>query len=485
MRLDIKGVEQADRPGASRSYRFASSSAPGIVLVLDIAALLIAAGLAFAICVKARQPVMEYYFFASVFISFITIYLLRDSRMYEMNAIMRPLSRSDVVMVSVGSAFLFFFAMAMSLKAGDIYSMRWVYWFLGLSILLLCMGRVAIKYVLLALARMGVVGRSLVVFGTRPQASRFVERLQHLSPFFTDIRGVFLEDEGTAGESRLGGLPLLGGPQDLMAYVRAEQVDDVVVAMPWSDDGALTRVVDDLKELPVNVYISMDLAGYVLEFRPVVGQLNQLPLFEIVQRPISGWHYVLKRIEDYVLATFLAIVLSPLMALIALAIKLDSPGPVFFMQKRLGFNNEVFEIYKFRSMYHGPDPGRDFKQAQKDDPRITRVGRILRRVSLDELPQLFNVLDGSMSLVGPRPHALRHNEEYGRKIRGYFARHRVKPGITGWAQVKGFRGETETISKMEQRVKHDVYYAENWSLLFDLRILVMTVIVVLFQKNAY
>jgi putative colanic acid biosynthesis UDP-glucose lipid carrier transferase len=170
---------------------------------------------------------------------------------------------------------------------------------------------------------------------------------------------------------------------------------------------------------------------------------------------------------------------------VAIAIKLDTPGPVFFKQRRLGFNNREFEIYKFRSMRHRAQPEARTPQASRNDPRITRVGRIIRKTSIDELPQLFNVLNGTMSLVGPRPHALDHNEEYSRQIRGYFARHKVKPGITGWAQVNGLRGETETLDKMEARIRHDVYYAENWSLFFDIRILIQTVLVVLFQRSAY
>jgi exopolysaccharide biosynthesis polyprenyl glycosylphosphotransferase len=210
-----------------------------------------------------------------------------------------------------------------------------------------------------------------------------------------------------------------------------------------------------------------------------------MPLFEVVQRPISGWGTILKAVEDYVLGTLLVVALSPLLLAIAVAIKLDSPGPVFFTQPRLGFNNRTFRIFKFRSMYHRKVPERRVQQASRGDPRVTRVGRFIRRTSLDELPQLFNVLNGTMSLVGPRPHAISHNEDYGARIRGYFARHKVKPGITGWAQINNLRGETETLCKMEARVRHDIYYAENWSLLFDLRILIVTVFVVLFQKSAY
>ncbi len=173
------------------------------------------------------------------------------------------------------------------------------------------------------------------------------------------------------------------------------------------------------------------------------------------------------------------------MAVIALAIKLDSSGPVLFRQKRYGFSNQIFDIYKFRTMRNEPECVGRTVQATRDDPRVTRLGRILRSMSLDELPQLFNVLNGTMSLVGPRPHAIDHNEEYSKSIRGYFARHRVKPGLTGWAQVNGLRGETKTVEAMEARVKHDIYYVENWSLFFDLQILAMTAIICLTRRNAY
>jgi putative colanic acid biosynthesis UDP-glucose lipid carrier transferase len=182
----------------------------------------------------------------------------------------------------------------------------------------------------------------------------------------------------------------------------------------------------------------------------------------------------------------LIIVLVPVMILIALLIRLESKGPVLFRQERYGFANRRFHIYKFRTMFQRTVGEETITiQASKNDPRVTRIGRILRRFSLDELPQLFNVLNGTMSLVGPRPHAVDHNEAYAQQIRGYFARHRVKPGLTGWAQVNGFRGETKTLAAMEARVKYDIYYVENWTLLFDLKILVMTAGVCLTGRNAY
>jgi len=208
-------------------------------------------------------------------------------------------------------------------------------------------------------------------------------------------------------------------------------------------------------------------------------------MIEVVDSPLSGFKIAIKALEDRILGSLLLVAFSPVLLLVALAIRLESKGPILFRQKRYGYNNQIFEIYKFRSMYHDGKQRPVTVQASKDDPRITRVGKFIRRTSLDELPQLFNVVSGCMSLVGPRPHAVDHNEEYSELIDGYFARHKVKPGITGWAQVKGFRGETDTLEKMEARVNYDTYYVENWSLFFDLQILAMTAFVGFINKNAY
>ena len=197
------------------------------------------------------------------------------------------------------------------------------------------------------------------------------------------------------------------------------------------------------------------------------------------------WAPVAKRAEDLVLGIALLVLTLPLMVAIAIAIRLDTPGPALFRQKRRGLNNRPFDILKFRTMVYMPGPELAVPQAQRHDPRVTRVGRVLRRTSLDELPQLFNVLKGEMSLVGPRPHALAHDERYGALIAGYADRHRVPPGITGWAQVHGYRGETDTLEKMQRRVDHDLAYLVNRSLLLDLRILVLTVRTVWRDRNAY
>lgn len=422
--------------------------------------------------------------FTVIFIALGYLALANYAKLYTVNAIMRPVSRADDVMVAILTAVFLFFGMALSLDAADDYAREEVALFAIGSFVALVAMRVAAHRVLARLARRGVISRSMVVLGTGEQAQRLLIRLRRLNPYFVNVIGAFRLTPADA-ETAAPEMPMLGDAQDLIAYARARKVDDIVIAMPWSGGADLTTIIEKLKELPVNVHLSTDLVGYELALRPVMGAVEELSVFEVLRRPISGWSSAFKAIEDYVIASLVLLIVAPLMALIAVAIRLDSPGPVFFMQKRLGFNNKVFLIYKFRSMRHGPINDADVKQVSRRDPRVTRVGRIIRATSLDELPQLLNVLNGTMSLVGPRPHALYHNEEFGRAIRGYFARHKVKPGITGWAQVNGLRGETETVEKMEARIRHDIYYADNWSLFFDLKILVMTAFVFLFQRSAY
>jgi putative colanic acid biosysnthesis UDP-glucose lipid carrier transferase len=215
-----------------------------------------------------------------------------------------------------------------------------------------------------------------------------------------------------------------------------------------------------------------------------VREIAGIPVLTLSETPLTGTRLFLKALEDFVLGGLIMILIAPILLVVALAIKMDSPGPVFFRQQRMGWNGKIFKIWKFRSMHvHLPENG-VIQQAQKNDPRVTRVGAFIRRTSLDELPQIFNVLRGEMSLVGPRPHAIQHDQEYSQRISDYFARHNIKPGITGLAQVRGFRGETKNIEQMIQRVESDIEYINNWSLWLDLTILVRTTSAFT-GKNAY
>jgi Undecaprenyl-phosphate glucose phosphotransferase len=258
------------------------------------------------------------------------------------------------------------------------------------------------------------------------------------------------------------------------------------VSLPITAEKRLLQLLKKLWVLPVDIRLSAH--NNQLRFRPrTYSYIGNVPFIDITDKPIADWDHVKKWLFDKIVTGLALIVLAPVMAAIAIGVKLDSKGPVLFRQKRQGFNNELIDVLKFRSMYVDSADADASRLVTKGDPRVTRVGRFLRKTSLDELPQFFNVVKGDLSLVGPRPHALKAKAEdklYADAVDGYFARHRVKPGVTGWAQINGWRGETDTHEKIQRRVEHDLYYIENWSVLFDLYILFMTPIALL-KGDAY
>jgi putative colanic acid biosynthesis UDP-glucose lipid carrier transferase len=270
----------------------------------------------------------------------------------------------------------------------------------------------------------------------------------------------------------------------LAGIVQESQAHEVWVAAPGVDAAFMQQVMDELRYSTVNIRLVPDWLTYRL-VNHGMSVVAGVPMLDVSNSPMSGTNLLLKAIEDKVLAAIILILISPFMLLIAGAVKLSSPGPVLFTQRRHGWNGNEIAIYKFRSMKQHSETTQGLTQASRDDPRLTPIGAFLRKTSLDELPQFINVLQGRMSIVGPRPHAIQHNEQYKRLIPRYMLRHKVKPGITGWAQVNGFRGETDTLEKMEKRVEYDLFYIENWSLWFDLKIIVMTLYKGFMGENAY
>ncbi len=282
---------------------------------------------------------------------------------------------------------------------------------------------------------------------------------------------VLLGDDAVADDA--DSPPVLGKVWNLNELIEQHNVRTVYLVTPLDASKVLEEIYFSLLDRHVAVHWIPDIFSLRL-VNHSVWEVSGLPVLTLSETPLTGTRLLMKMAEDFILASLILIVIAPLLLVIAIAVKLDSPGPVFFRQDRMGWNGKTFRIWKFRSMVvHQPESG-VVKQAQKNDPRVTRVGAFLRRTSLDELPQLFNVLTGDMSLVGPRPHAVQHDEEYSRRISEYFARHNVKPGITGLAQVRGFRGETRDIQQMVQRVESDIEYINNWSVWLDLVILLRT-----------
>ena len=275
----------------------------------------------------------------------------------------------------------------------------------------------------------------------------------------------------------------LGGLKDAAPYIHAHGVKEVFITLPLGSQPRIIELLEELQGTTASIYFVPDVFGIsIIQGRLL--DMNGMPVVGICETPFTGSNLLIKRISDVVLASVILVLIAPLLLALAIGVKLSSPGPVIFRQRRNGLDGEEIVVYKFRSM-RTMDDGAQVKQATKDDPRITPFGAFIRRTSLDELPQFFNVLQGRMSIVGPRPHAVAHNEQYRKLIKAYMVRHKVRPGITGWAQVNGHRGETDTIEKMQARIEYDMEYLRNWSLAFDLRIIARTIKVMFYDRKAY
>ena len=286
---------------------------------------------------------------------------------------------------------------------------------------------------------------------------------------------------------RLNAIPergLKGKLDDLPAFVKANGVELIFIALPMVSQPRILKLLDELRDTTTSVYFVPDVFLTDL-IQARIDDINGIPVVAVCETPYYGVSGLVKRLEDVLLSALILGLVSPLMIGIAAAVKLTSPGPVIFRQRRYGLDGKEIVVYKFRTMRVMED-GADVPQATQDDPRVTRLGALLRRASLDELPQFLNVLQGRMSIVGPRPHAVAHNEVYRKVIKGYMVRHKVKPGITGLAQVNGFRGEIRSLDKMRKRVEYDLEYMRHWSLGLDLRIILQTVVIVLKgDRHAY
>ncbi|MBV6659172.1 MAG: undecaprenyl-phosphate glucose phosphotransferase [Devosiaceae bacterium] len=374
-------------------------------------------------------------------------------------------------------------------NVGDHISRVWVALWFAFGMLLLMVFRGALVALVSHWNAEGRMMRHAALVGSGPDAENLVEALRASTTNDVNLVGFFDDRGEERSDETCAGLPNLGTVDDLVAFARLAPLDLVIVTLPVTAENRVLDMVRKLWVLPIDVRLSAHTAK--LRFRPrAYSYIGNVPFFAVFDRPLADWDHVAKAVLDRVVGLGMLIGLAPVMALVALAVKLDSKGPVLFKQKRFGFNNEPIEVYKFRSMYTDKCDPNAAKVVTKDDPRVTRVGAFIRKTSLDELPQLFNVVfKGDLSLVGPRPHAVQghlRGTPFEKVIDGYFARHRVKPGMTGWAQVNGWRGEMDTMEKFERRVEHDLYYIENWSLLLDLQIIAITPLALLTKnENAY
>lgn len=324
--------------------------------------------------------------------------------------------------------------------------------------------------------------RTAVIIGVSELALKLADRIDRDPCLMIGVDG-FFEDRDTARLPPAALSRVLGKLEQVAAYVQSHNVDVVYITLPMSRLPRMQALMDALHDTTVSVYMVPDVFLYDL-IQARVQNIGGVPVIGMRETPFTAIDSFSKRIVDVVLSMIILTFISPFLLAIALGVKLSSPGPVLFRQRRYGLSGEEIIVYKFRSMTT-QDNGDKVQQATRNDPRVTKFGNILRRTSLDELPQFINVLQGTMSIVGPRPHAVAHNEMYRKLISGYMIRHKVKPGITGWAQVNGLRGETETLDKMQERVKYDIAYLRDWSMAFDFRIMVRTIFVLIRRDNAY
>lgn len=377
---------------------------------------------------------------------------------------LRVIGLSWLVVALVLSVFVFF------TKSSQEYSRVWVgLWFFGGLAGLLVL-RMVIRWVLRSLRSHGFNQRYVLIVG-------YDHMIRELETRFKSAPWLGLHVTETVNVDHVS-------IHALVELVSAGRVDQVWIVLPLKEEGRLRELIDGLALTSVEVKYVPDLFGFRL-FSHSLSEVGGLPVLNLCSTPMQGLNQVIKAVEDRVLSVLFLLILSPLILLVAVGVKLSSPGPVFFKQARLGLGGKVIHVLKFRSMVVHAETGGKVTQATRTDPRITPFGAFIRRTSLDELPQFFNVLLGDMSIVGPRPHALAHNDEYKDLVDDYMHRHRVKPGITGWAQVNGFRGETDTLDKMQRRVEYDLYYIQHWSIWFDLKIIVLTVFKGFLNKNAY
>ena len=407
--------------------------------------------------------------------------LLRRDGYYEFDQLLSSHGHLRAITSRWGLVILGLLAFGFALKVSDQFSRVWLFAWSFLTIVVIGLCRLVSASVLRSMSKDGgVFARRVAVVGATRMGRRFAE---YVGDADNGISIIGLFDAGLPNQGDDDYSDKLSGDLNVLEQMaRDGEVDDIIIAAPRASSEEMGRLSRRLSALPVSIAICPN-AHWLDHTGGGVTKIGDASVLSLYRRPLEGWGGVLKNLEDFILGSILLLAASPILLIIALAIRLQGKGPILFAQQRHGFNNAVFRIYKFRTMTVAED-GDEIQQAQKNDNRITPLGGFLRRYSLDELPQLINVIRGEMSLVGPRPHALAHNHQYAQLIENYSGRHKVKPGITGWAQVNGYRGETSENELMEQRVRYDLDYIDNWSLWFDFKILILTIKAVVFPKNA-
>ena len=466
----------------ARDMELSPAIVTGVLRAADLAVVVMAAVIANLVRFGTAIPNGDY-LLVVVVAMLVTANVFQGFRLYEFPGLTGGLSQARKIFVGWSLVVLLVLGLGFLAKTAGGYSRIWFsVWYFGALTGLFTL-RFALRTQLFRWQHQGRLVRKVAVIGAGEQGQRLVRHLIADRDRGLELIGVF-DDRETRVPADVDGLTVLGTVDDLLALTRLQRIDLIIVALPWRAEERLLQVMRKLKTVPTDVRLCPEGVAYQFH-RHGVSHVGGISMLNIFERPLSNWNRVIKAFEDRVLAATILLLISPLLLVIAALIKVTSPGPVLYRQKRFGFNNEVIAVWKFRTMYHGRPESQSVPQATRGDPRVTPLGAFLRHTSLDELPQFINVVQGDMSIVGPRPHAVAHNEKFATMLDQYLARHNVKPGITGWAQINGYRGEIRTDEDLQKRVQHDLYYIDNWSLLFDFRIIMLTILRGFVHENAY
>ncbi len=419
--------------------------------------------------------------------SIMTLIFFEAVDAYQIRSLRKSITQIGRVFVAWTMVFAFFALLAFFARISTDFSRIWFgSWYAGGLVFFIVFRSIVAAFVR-KWSKDGRLERRAVIVGGGKNAEDLILSLERQGDNDIRICGIFDDRKDDRSPSMVAGYPKLGTIAELVEFGRRARINMLIVSLPISAESRVLAMLKKVWVLPVDIRLSAHTNK--LRFRPrSYSYEGSVPFLDVFDKPIADWDSVMKRAFDIVFASIALVLLLPLMLATAIAIRLESKGPIIFRQKRFGFNNEVIEVLKFRSMFHDMSDQDAKVVVTKNDPRVTRVGRFIRRTSIDELPQLINVLRGELSLVGPRPHAVNahtKNQLWDEVVDGYFGRHKVKPGVTGWAQIKGWRGEVDNEEKIRRRVEHDLYYIENWSLLLDLYIVMITPFKLINSENAY
>lgn len=453
---------------------------PSVLLVKSLLNPIVIVG-CFILTIHFYGLKIEKHYFLLLVITFLIASLIFDEIDLELDFKSSLLRSFGNIFARWTFLFGFLAILGFAAKMSDDFSRKLLLtWFVATPLVLIAVQLLARRALQSAVSQ-GDAQRRAIIVGVNELGLKLARQFESAPYLGISFAGFF--DDRSPERLGVSHINLLGKMNEVAEFVRTKSIHLIYIALPMMAQPRIFDLLDKLRDTTASIYFVPDIFVFDL-IQARFGNINGIPVVAVCESPFYGVNRVMKRIVDILFASFILILISPLMLAIAIGVKLSSPGPVIFKQRRYGLDGEEIKVYKFRTMTVCED-GHNVRQASKTDNRITRFGRFLRKTSLDELPQFINVLQGRMSIVGPRPHAVAHNELYRTQIKGYMIRHKVKPGITGWAQVNGFRGETDTLQKMKARIEFDLDYLRNWSLSLDLWIILRTAGVFLKQDTAY